>query len=47
MEKKVVFRLNTDKIRKLKIKAAKEDTTMKDLFNRAVDLLLLKEDIKK
>lgn len=44
--KKVVFRLDTDKIIKLKIKAAKEQTTLNELFNRAVDLLL-KEDSKK
>ncbi|MGD1838285.1 MAG: hypothetical protein ACPKPY_09560 [Nitrososphaeraceae archaeon] len=43
--KKVVFRLDTDKIIKLKIKAAKEQTTLNDLFNKAVDLLL-KEDKK-
>jgi hypothetical protein len=41
--KKVVFRLDTDKIIKLKIKAAQEQTTLNDLFNKAVDLLL-KED---
>lgn len=40
LEKKVVFRLNTDKIIKLKIKAAKEQTTMNDLINRAVDWIL-------
>jgi len=43
--KKVVFRLDTDKIIKLKIKAAQEQTTLNDLFNKAVDLLL-KEDSK-
>lgn len=44
--KKVVFRLDTDKIIKLKIKAAQEQTTLNDLFNKAVDLLL-KEDSNK
>jgi len=39
-QKKVVFRLDTEKIIKLKIKAAKEQTTLNELFNRAVDLLL-------
>jgi len=43
--KKVVFRLDIDKIIKLKVKAAQEQTTLNDLFNKAVDLLL-KEDSK-
>ncbi len=43
--KKVVFRLDIDKIIKLKIKAAQEQTTLNELFNKAIDLLL-KEDGK-
>ena len=45
-QKKVVFRLDTEKIIKLKVKAAQEQTTLNELFNKAVDLLL-KEDIRK
>lgn len=46
-QKKVVFRLDTEKIIKLKIKAAKEQTTLSDLFNKAVDDLLQKDERKK
>ena len=38
--KKVVFKLTTDKIRDIKIIAAKKDTTLNNLFVEGIDCVL-------
>ena len=38
--KKVVFRLTTDKIRDIKIIAAKKETTLNNLFVEGIDCVL-------
>jgi hypothetical protein len=42
LEKKVVFRLDTTKIRDIKIIAAKKETTLNKLFIEGMDLILAK-----
>ena len=40
LEKKVVFRLDTSKIRDIKIIAAKKETTLNNLFIEGIDSVL-------